>query len=51
MFMLPVVLQMMEAAKAGLVKGTAPGNKTPLLIAVTQLTSTSEAQMHHDQLN
>ncbi|MEI5992625.1 orotidine-5'-phosphate decarboxylase [Candidatus Enterococcus mansonii] len=43
-------IQMMEAAKAGLEKGTNPGENPPVLIAVTQLTSTSETQMHHDQL-
>lgn len=36
-------IEMMQAAKRGLGEG-------PLLIAVTQLTSTSEEQMHHDQL-
>ena len=36
-------IEMMEAAKRGLGDG-------PQLIAVTQLTSTSEEQMHHDQL-
>ena len=36
-------IEMMEAAKRGLGEG-------PQLIAVTQLTSTSEEQMHHDQL-
>lgn len=43
-------VEMMEAAKAGLVKGTPEGQATPQLIAVTQLTSTSEAQMQADQL-
>jgi orotidine-5'-phosphate decarboxylase len=43
-------IKMMEAAKLGLKKGTAPGQQVPLLIAVTQLTSTSEEQMHQDQL-
>lgn len=42
-------VEMMEAAKAGLVKGTPTGQKTPQLIAVTQLTSTSEVQMQQDQ--
>ena len=41
---------MMQAAKEGLIKGTQPGAKVPELIAVTQLTSTSEEEMHHDQL-
>ncbi|NLW14789.1 MAG: orotidine-5'-phosphate decarboxylase [Erysipelothrix sp.] len=36
-------IEMMKAAKKGLGEG-------PILLAVTQLTSTSEAQMHHDQL-
>lgn len=36
-------IEMMQAAKRGLGEG-------PSLIAVTQLTSTSEEQMHHDQL-
>ena len=43
-------IEMMEAAKAGLLKGTPEGQKTPQLIAVTQLTSTSEKQMQQDQL-
>lgn len=43
-------VEMMAAAKAGLAKGTKDGSKTPLLIAVTQLTSTSEEAMHQDQL-
>ena len=43
-------IEMMEAAKAGLVKGTPKGEKTPQLIAVTQLTSTSQEQMQQDQL-
>lgn len=43
-------VEMMAAAKAGLVKGTKAGEKTPMLIAVTQLTSTSEKTMHQDQL-
>lgn len=36
-------IEMMEAARRGLGEG-------PILLAVTQLTSTSEAQMHNDQL-
>lgn len=43
-------IEMMAAAKAGLVKGTPEGQTIPQLIAVTQLTSTSEEQMQHDQL-
>lgn len=43
-------LKMMEAAKNGLIKGTAPNKQVPILIAVTQLTSTSENEMHKDQL-
>lgn len=43
-------VEMMKAAKEGLAEGTAEGNKVPDLIAVTQLTSTSEEQMHQDQL-
>lgn len=42
-------IEMMEAGLAGLHKGTAAGAQVPDLIAVTQLTSTSEAQMHRDQ--
>ncbi|WP_088808641.1 MULTISPECIES: orotidine-5'-phosphate decarboxylase [Listeria] len=40
--------RMMEAALSGLVKGS-QGGKRPKLIAVTQLTSTSEADMQRDQ--
>lgn len=43
-------IEMMKAAKEGLTEGTAEGNAVPDLIAVTQLTSTSEEQMHRDQL-
>ncbi|MBO1307285.1 orotidine-5'-phosphate decarboxylase [Enterococcus sp. 669A] len=43
-------IEMMAAAKEGLAEGTAAGKDVPDLIAVTQLTSTSEEQMHHDQL-
>lgn len=42
--------EMMVAAKRGLVAGTPVGGTTPLLIAVTQLTSTSEAEMQSEQL-
>jgi orotidine-5'-phosphate decarboxylase len=41
---------MMEAALKGLKEGTPNGMQRPLLIAVTQLTSTSEAAMHQEQL-
>lgn len=41
-------VEMMKAAKAGLIEGAS--GKIPQLIAVTQLTSTSEAEMKHDQL-
>lgn len=41
--------EMMQAAKYGLEKGTETGKVAPTLIAVTQLTSTSEKQMHQDQ--
>ncbi|MBL1224409.1 orotidine-5'-phosphate decarboxylase [Enterococcus sp. BWR-S5] len=43
-------IKMMESAKRGLEAGKDEGCPTPVLIAVTQLTSTSEAEMHHDQL-
>lgn len=42
--------KMMEYALEGLEKGTTPGVKRPLCIAVTQLTSTSEEQMRREQL-
>ena len=41
--------EMMKAALEGLQDGTPEGKKRPALIAVTQLTSTSEEQMHHEQ--
>lgn len=41
---------MMEAALKGLEEGTLTGQTRPELIAVTQLTSTSEEQMQNDQL-
>jgi orotidine-5'-phosphate decarboxylase len=41
---------MMEAALEGLDTGTSSGNRRPLCIAVTQLTSTSEEQMRAQQL-
>jgi orotidine-5'-phosphate decarboxylase len=41
---------MMEAARKGLKDGTPDGKQVPLLIAVTQLTSTSESAMHNEQL-
>jgi orotidine-5'-phosphate decarboxylase len=43
-------VEMMEAAMEGLKRGTPVGEKVPMLIAVTQLTSTSEEAMHRDQL-
>ena len=42
--------EMMEAALEGLDAGTTGGEKRPLCIAVTQLTSTSEEQMNREQL-
>ncbi|AMB99085.1 orotidine 5'-phosphate decarboxylase [Aerococcus urinaehominis] len=42
--------QMMTAAKEGLDRGTPAGKQSPLLIAVTQLTSTSQETMQADQL-
>ncbi|MCM3667690.1 orotidine-5'-phosphate decarboxylase [Mesobacillus maritimus] len=42
--------EMMEAALEGLEAGVGVGEKRPLCIAVTQLTSTSETQMSRDQL-
>lgn len=41
--------EMMQAAKRGLEKGSKNG-KRPLLIAVTQLTSTSQEQLKYEQL-
>ncbi|GKV67741.1 orotidine 5'-phosphate decarboxylase [Sporosarcina sp. NCCP-2716] len=41
---------MMEAAVEGLDKGTAAGKERPKIIAVTQLTSTTEEQMQQEQL-
>jgi orotidine-5'-phosphate decarboxylase len=41
---------MMEAALKGLKDGTPEGKQAPLLIAVTQLTSTSETAMQNEQL-
>ncbi|WP_208558701.1 orotidine-5'-phosphate decarboxylase [Marinilactibacillus kalidii] len=41
--------QMIEAAKEGLLSGTVQGVQTPSLIAVTQLTSTTEEIMHREQ--
>lgn len=43
-------IEMMEAAQQGLIEGTNQNKVVPKLIAVTQLTSTSEKQMHQDQL-
>lgn len=42
-------VEMMAAAKRGLTAGTKTGAIVPQLIAVTQLTSTSEQQMQKDQ--
>lgn len=42
--------EMMEAAIEGLEAGTGAGRKRAVCIAVTQLTSTSEAQMQEEQL-
>lgn len=41
---------MMIAAREGLEAGTTAGQKRPSIIGVTQLTSTSEKQMHEEQL-
>ncbi|HEY0221952.1 orotidine-5'-phosphate decarboxylase [Lactovum miscens] len=41
--------EMMRAAKSGLIEGTPKGGKVAKLIAVTQLTSTSEKTMKRDQ--
>lgn len=43
-------IRMMEAAMRGLEEGTPEGGKRPLLLAITQLTSTSEEETHADQL-
>lgn len=43
-------VRMMEAALRGLEEGTPMGQKRPLLLAITQLTSTTEQEMHDDQL-
>jgi orotidine-5'-phosphate decarboxylase len=43
-------IEMMKAAREGLVEGTPEGKDVPLLIAVTQLTSTSEDAMQKEQL-
>ncbi|SDG68817.1 orotidine-5'-phosphate decarboxylase [Aneurinibacillus thermoaerophilus] len=40
--------KMMEAAREGLEKGTPAGKKRPLLIGVTQLTSTTEQMMNNE---
>jgi orotidine-5'-phosphate decarboxylase len=42
--------EMMAAALEGLEAGTSTGRMRPKCIAVTQLTSTSEEQMNHEQL-
>lgn len=41
--------KMMKAAMEGLIEGTPTGQKRPTLIAVTQLTSTTEEQMQQEQ--
>ncbi|MFC6169103.1 orotidine-5'-phosphate decarboxylase [Loigolactobacillus jiayinensis] len=43
-------LAMMTAAQSGLIGGSVAGQMVPKLIAVTQLTSTSEQQMQQEQL-
>ncbi|MFT4148490.1 MAG: orotidine-5'-phosphate decarboxylase [Micrococcaceae bacterium] len=43
-------VEMMMAAQRGLLSGTQTVHKKPLLIAVTQLTSTNEEQMQQEQL-
>ncbi len=43
-------VNMMKAAKEGLVEGTKEGQEVPLLIAVTQLTSTDEKTMQEELL-
>lgn len=42
--------QMMKAAKEGIMEGTPNGSNLPKLIAVTQLTSTTEEAMRNEQL-
>ncbi|CAM3033638.1 orotidine-5'-phosphate decarboxylase [Lactococcus hircilactis] len=42
-------VEMMQAAKDGLRDGTVKGKEVPLLIAVTQLTSTSQEILNEDQ--
>lgn len=42
---------MLQAAREGLLAGTPAGSKPPLLIAVTQLTSTTEALVAQEQLS
>lgn len=42
--------KMMEAAKEGLLSGTSENHDAPILLAVTQLTSTSENMMQKEQL-
>ncbi|WP_423253074.1 orotidine-5'-phosphate decarboxylase [Melissococcus plutonius] len=43
-------IQMMSAAINGLENGTPTGQKRPMLLAITQLTSTTEEKMHKEQL-
>ena len=42
--------QMMEAAMSGIISGTPAGSQRPSLIAVTQLTSTTQEAMRTEQL-
>ncbi|MBT2731403.1 orotidine-5'-phosphate decarboxylase [Carnobacterium sp. ISL-102] len=42
--------EMMEAAMEGIISGTSIGRKRPKVIAVTQLTSTTQETMQHEQL-
>ena len=43
-------VKMMAAAMRGLEEGTPMGKERPKLLAITQLTSTTEQEMHDDQL-
>lgn len=42
---------MMEAARQGLEEGTPEGQERPILLAVTQLTSTTQQQVNNEQLS
>jgi len=42
-------IRMMKAAKQGLIEGTPAGKTPPILLAVTQLTSTSQEEMQNEQ--